>query len=78
MIYNRKKNQNMGTWNGRINIFLNMLISVIYNITYYVSISHVQLFVSPWTVAHQDPPSMGFSRQKYWSGLPFLSPVEYS
>ena len=28
----------------------------------------------PWTVAHQAPPSMGFSRQKYWSGLPFLSP----
>ena len=28
----------------------------------------------PWTAAHQAPPSMGFSRQKYWSGLPFLSP----
>ena len=28
----------------------------------------------PWTVAHQDPPSMGFSRQEYWSGLPFPSP----
>ena len=27
-----------------------------------------------WTVAHQAPPSMGFSRQEYWSGLPFLSP----
>ena len=30
--------------------------------------------VAPWTVAHQAPLSMGFSRQEYWSGLPFLSP----
>ena len=34
----------------------------------------VQLFVTPWTVAHQAPPSMGFSRQEYWNGLPFPSP----
>ena len=34
----------------------------------------VQLFVSPCTVACQAPPSMGFSRQEYWSGLPFPSP----
>ena len=32
------------------------------------------LFASPWTVAHQAPPSMEFSRQEYWSGLPFPSP----
>ena len=32
--------------------------------------SHVQFSVTPWTIAHQAPPSMGFSRQKYWSGLP--------
>ena len=38
------------------------------------SLSHVQLFVTPWTVAYQAPPSMGFSRQQYWSGLPFPSP----
>ena len=31
-------------------------------------------FVTPWTVAYQAPPSMGFPRQKYWSGLPFHSP----
>ena len=36
--------------------------------------SHVQLFATPWTVAHQAPPSMEFSRQEYWSGLPFPSP----
>ena len=38
------------------------------------SLSRVQLFVTPWTAAHQAPPSMGFSRQEYWSGLPFPSP----
>ena len=38
------------------------------------SFSRVQLFVAPWTVAHQAPPSMGFSRQEYWSGLPLPSP----
>ena len=38
------------------------------------SLSHVQLFVTPWTVACQAPPSMGISRQEYWSGLPFPSP----
>ena len=32
--------------------------------------SHVQLFATPWSVALQDPLSMGFSRQEYWSGLP--------
>ena len=35
--------------------------------------SHVQLFVTLWTVAHQAPLSMGFSRQEYWSELPFPS-----
>ena len=38
------------------------------------SLSRVQHFVTPWTVAHQAPPSMGFSRQEYWNGLPFPSP----
>ena len=38
------------------------------------SLSHVRLFSTPWTVAYQAPPSMGFSRQEYWSGLPFPSP----
>ena len=36
--------------------------------------SHVQLFATPWTVAHQAPLSMGFSRQEHWSGLPFPLP----
>ena len=38
------------------------------------SLSHVWLFATPWNVAYQTPPSMGFSRQEYWSGLPFPSP----
>ena len=38
------------------------------------SLSRVWLFATPWTIAHQAPLSMGFSRQEYWSGLPFPSP----
>ena len=40
--------------------------------------SRVQLFATLWTVAHQVPLSMGFSRQEYYSGLPFPSPGESS
>ena len=40
------------------------------------SLSRVQLFATPWTVAHQAPQSMEFSRQEYWSGLPFPSPED--
>ena len=36
--------------------------------------SHVRLFVTLWTIAHQVPLSMGFSRQEYWSGLPCPPP----
>ena len=38
------------------------------------SLTHVILFVTPWTLTHQAPPSMEFSRQEYWRGLPFPSP----
>ena len=38
------------------------------------SLSHAPLFVTPWTVAHHAPLSMGFSSQGYWNGLPFPSP----
>ena len=37
-------------------------------------ISHIQLFATPWTIAHQAPLFMGFPRQEYWSELPFPSP----
>ena len=36
----------------------------------FLTLSHVKLFATPWTVAHQAPLSMGFSRQEYWTGLP--------
>ena len=39
--------------------------------------SHVQLFVTLWTIAHQAPLSMGFSRQKYWSELPCPPPEDF-
>ena len=38
------------------------------------SLSCVQLFATPWTITYQTPLSMGFSKQEYWSGFPFLSP----
>ena len=40
--------------------------------------SCVRLCVTPWTAAYQAPPSLGFSRQEHWSGLPFPSPVHES
>ena len=42
------------------------------------SLSCVQLLLTPWTAAYQAPPSMGFSRQEYWSGLPLPSSVHFS
>ena len=39
------------------------------------SLSRVWLLATPWTAAHQAPPSMGFSRQEYWSGVPLPSPM---
>ena len=39
------------------------------------SLSWVRLRATPWTAAHQDPPSMGFSRQEYWSGVPLPFPI---
>ena len=41
-------------------------------------LSHVRPSATPWTTAHQAPPSMGFSRQEYWSGVPFPSPMHES
>ena len=40
------------------------------------SLSGVQLFAAPWTIAYQASASMGFSKQEYWSGLPFPSPED--
>ena len=43
-----------------------------------VRLSCARLFATPWTAAHQAPLSMRFSRQRYWSGLPFPSPGDLS
>ena len=40
------------------------------------SLSHARLLATPWSAAYQAPPSMGFARQEYWSGLPLPSPLE--
>ena len=52
------------------------LIKFIYFILYVPVklLSHVRLFATPWTIAHQAPLSMGFSKQEYWSGLPCPPP----
>ena len=42
------------------------------------SLSRVRLLATPWTAAYQAPPSMGFSRQEYWSGVPLPSPQVYT
>ena len=42
-----------------------------------MSLSHVRLFATPWTAAYQAPPSVGFSRQEYWSGVPSPSPITF-
>ena len=42
------------------------------------SLSRLQLVATPWTAAYQAPPSMGFSRQEYWSGLPLPSPEKFT
>ena len=39
------------------------------------SLSRVQILATPWTAAHQAPPSMGFPRPEYWSGVPLPSPL---
>ena len=41
-------------------------------------LSRVRLLVTPWTAAYQAPPTMGFSRQEYWSGVPLPSPKDKS
>ena len=41
------------------------------------SLSRLRLLATPWTAAYQAPPSVGFSRQEYWSGVPLSSPCIY-
>ena len=59
-------------------LYVQLLVCIICYIYIYIyiydTLSPVGFFVTPWTVAYQDPQPMGFSRQEYWSGLPFPSP----
>ena len=50
--------------------------AIVYGVTKCLSLSHVQLFVTPWTIALQAPLSMKFSRQEYCSGLPVPAPED--
>ena len=69
--------------NGMSFFFMIMLLRKLYfylNVRYRLKLklkplSHIRLFATPWTVAYQAPQSMKFSRQEYWSGLPFPSQV---
>ena len=66
---------NMSLWITMSTWFLHWLISKIKSLTcirvcMLSRFSHVRLFETPWTIAHQAPMSTGFSRQEYWSGLP--------
>ena len=58
--------------------WIELFISLIYSWSEVKWLSRVWLFATPWTVAHQAPLSMGFSRQEYWSGLPLPSPGDLS
>ena len=61
--------------NALMEIFMKLQFNPLPYLTLKVKeLRHVQLFATPWTVAYQAPPSMGFSRQEYCSGLPFPSP----
>ena len=61
-------------WGIYDNIFINHLVHT--QSEWVNSLSCIRLFATPWTVAYQAPPSVGFSRQEHWSGLPFPSPED--
>ena len=55
-------------------LYFNFLSILKESIVIVKSLSRVRLFATLWTITHQAPPSVGFSRQEYWSGLPLPSP----
>ena len=69
-------------WKQAVAVYLKLLIAMLLLLrkvkVKVKSLNRVRLFATPWTVAHQAPLSMGFSRQEYWSGLPFPSPGDLS
>ena len=73
------------TWKSHISLLftyhlseLNLMVTSSYKLLLLSHFSRVLLCATPWTAAHQAPPSLGFSRQEHWSGLPFPSPVHES
>ena len=56
-------------------VYIHIYIIQIYMLLLLSHFSRVWLLATPWTAAHQAPPSMGFSRQEYWSGVPLPSPT---
>ena len=61
-------------WHLSLSIVFSKVIHIVVHASVISHFSHVWLFVTPWTVAHQTPLSMGLSRPEYWSGLPFPPP----
>ena len=76
--YNKLKFMINFQWNIICTIRYDILKYLNSDSTFMLMFSSVWLFVTPWTVAHQAPLSMGFSRQEYWSGLPFPTPGDLS
>ena len=79
LVYQKSKrylSKDILTSEYKLTLFCSMSVSIIFeNNSQCIkvkSLSHVQLFATPWAVAYQIPPSMRFSRQEYWSGLHFL------
>ena len=68
-----KKNKSIKKWAKELESSSNMMCMCVC-VCVCESLSPVQLFATPWTVACQAPLSTGFTRQEYWSGLPFPSP----
>ena len=63
-------------WKSRSFDYTDLCLCSAYRKVKVKSFSHVQLFGTPWTVAYQASPSMGFSREEYWNRLPFPSPED--
>ena len=72
-----KRTSFLGVSSHEIKIHLLLGRKAITNLSSVQSLSCVRLFVTPWTVAYHTPQSIGFSRQEYWSGLPFPSPYSH-
>ena len=73
-LWSMRKNSPNFNFSGEVHLSLQWYQLWIVHASMLSHFSHVQLFVTPWIVAHEAPLSTGFSRQEYWNGLPFPSP----